>query len=224
MADHRVYPVGDGFDLGTLGEDLDRWFRARDLETQRFGDAARSVTVQARTQQDWWRFVGASTALSVTATRQGDNLLVQIGAAKWADKVGVGVAALIVFWPLAALPAYGAYKQKQLIDEAFEYIGQITAPQYVAGQSTASQYSAPPMPFEVEAAVPPSAPEEPVAPEGALAPTETCPSCGETVAGGARFCSHCGAKVRAVCAQCGAELSPGARFCSECGAMATRVE
>ncbi len=46
-----------------------------------------------------------------------------------------------------------------------------------------------------------------------------CPSCGQTVAEGARFCSHCGHKleVKAFCPACGAECAAGSAFCSSCG-------
>lgn len=203
MAEQRIFPAGD-VDLTEFGKALEEWFRLRDLETQVFGDGAKMVTVQARTQQDWRRFVGASTALSVTATRQGDNLLVQMGAAKWADKVGAGVAALIVFWPLAALPAYGAYKQKQLIDEAFQFIEQYVA---MGGSPFASSPTRR-MPERVQ---------EPASVEPVEAAT-ICPSCGEAVAAGAKFCAQCGAVLQRMCPSCGAVVAPGARLCSACGA------
>ena len=48
----------------------------------------------------------------------------------------------------------------------------------------------------------------------------TCPSCGEPLGPGVKFCANCGAKVAvaAHCTQCGAKLAPGAKFCAECGA------
>lgn len=46
-----------------------------------------------------------------------------------------------------------------------------------------------------------------------------CPGCGQAIAAGARFCSHCGHKIEAksFCPACGAETTPGAAFCSSCG-------
>jgi predicted amidophosphoribosyltransferase len=50
------------------------------------------------------------------------------------------------------------------------------------------------------------------------APTK-CPSCGEEVAAGQKFCGECGTNVFAKpkCSSCGAEASPGTKFCGECG-------
>ena len=46
-----------------------------------------------------------------------------------------------------------------------------------------------------------------------------CPGCGQSVAAGSRFCSHCGHKIetKSFCPACGAETAPGAAFCSSCG-------
>ena len=46
----------------------------------------------------------------------------------------------------------------------------------------------------------------------------TCTSCGADQLPGARFCSSCGAPLRATCPVCGADTPSGAAFCSSCGA------
>ena len=58
----------------------------------------------------------------------------------------------------------------------------------------------------------PSAPSAAPAanPSGAV-----CPSCGQGVPAGAKFCMNCGAKL--VCTNCGNPLVPGAKFCPNCG-------
>ena len=57
--------------------------------------------------------------------------------------------------------------------------------------------------------------------------TVRCNFCGNTVALGSRFCTHCGKPLSsgaspvqpaAVCAKCSAQLAPGAAFCTGCGA------
>ena len=42
-----------------------------------------------------------------------------------------------------------------------------------------------------------------------------CPSCGQAVPAGAKFCMNCGAKL--VCPNCGKPIIPGAKFCMDCG-------
>ncbi len=42
-----------------------------------------------------------------------------------------------------------------------------------------------------------------------------CPSCGQPVMNGAKFCPNCGARL--VCPNCGNALIPGAKFCPNCG-------
>src|SRR4029079_3215692 len=49
----------------------------------------------------------------------------------------------------------------------------------------------------------------------------TCTSCGADQLPDARFCSSCGAPIRATCPVCGADTPPGAAFCSSCGAPLT---
>lgn len=44
-----------------------------------------------------------------------------------------------------------------------------------------------------------------------------CPSCGEALTAGARFCASCGAAVAPACSACGAQLPEGAAFCPRCG-------
>ena len=204
MADQRVYHA-PGIDLDQLGQQLDQYFAAQDFETQLLGGGGSTITVQARQRRDWRHYVGGSVALSVTVTPQGENTLVQMGAAKWADKVVGGVAALILFWPLAALPAWGAYKQKQIIDDTFTFIDRYVA----AGAPIAAVTRAP-------------APVASPAPDGSPAEESQertlCPSCGAAVAADAKFCPNCGAKRLLVCSECGHALNPGAKFCENCGA------
>ena len=47
-----------------------------------------------------------------------------------------------------------------------------------------------------------------------------CSQCGQPLAPGAKFCSHCGAQQSTAnqCAACGQPLQPGAKFCPNCGA------
>jgi predicted ATPase/class 3 adenylate cyclase len=44
-----------------------------------------------------------------------------------------------------------------------------------------------------------------------------CSGCGHENTASAKFCSECGARLRATCPQCGTDAAPTAKFCQECG-------
>ena len=58
-------------------------------------------------------------------------------------------------------------------------------------------------------------PSQPVASSNTPPNSSTCPSCGQPVINGAKFCPNCGARL--VCPNCGNALIPGAKFCPNCG-------
>ncbi len=194
MTEQRVYNA-PGLDLQTLGAALAQWFQEKGLESQVVHGTGGSLSVQARKEGGWDRFLSQDVALGVMMTPQGDNLLVQAGGAKWADKVAVGAISAIVFFPLLLLPAWGAYKQKELIDDTFQFLDN-----YIKlGVSTVS--------------VPNVAPT-------AISTNKTemrCPSCGQLTHENAQFCDHCGSKLTIDCAKCGVPLRDGAKFCDSCG-------
>jgi membrane protease subunit (stomatin/prohibitin family) len=51
------------------------------------------------------------------------------------------------------------------------------------------------------------------------ASTMPCPSCGNPIPTGAKFCNHCGAKIGGsmICANCKADVPSGSKFCPNCG-------
>lgn len=52
-------------------------------------------------------------------------------------------------------------------------------------------------------------------------PTTPCPKCNMQVAGGTKFCPHCGSSMAppmAKCIKCAADIAVGAKFCANCGA------
>ncbi len=163
-------------------------------------EAKDGIVVQSRAK-DWIQ--RGSVALTVTATCQGDNVLVQTGHAKWGVNVATGVVSALIFLPLLAIPAFTSFKQKQLIDDTWELVDRYMV----------SIGAAPTM------AVMPSVPVAAQAPQQMSSPVAgTCPHCGEPVRADAKFCDHCGKPLATVCAKCGAGLRPDAKFCDSCGA------
>lgn len=58
-----------------------------------------------------------------------------------------------------------------------------------------------------------------VKPGGASQESFSCPECGRSLSGDAKFCPQCGHQqlVFVECAHCGKNLTPNAKFCSRCG-------
>ena len=196
MANQKVYSA-PGLDLQHLADTLSQWLQSQGNETQVLKNPG-GLTIQARQTKSWVQKGGGGVALNVMLLQQGDNLQVQVGTGKWAWQAASGVAAAIIFWPLLALPAYAAYKQKELIDDTWQFIEQ-----YIA---SGGQVTVPTMaPVQAAAAVAPAA-------------QITCPKCGKAVPADAKFCPHCGAKLTLTCSKCGATLRPGSKFCDNCGA------
>ncbi len=200
MPDQKTYHA-PGLDLQQLGQTLMLFFQSKGYQTQMFpGPGAGGLTVQAK-RGSGWITTATSQALTVTMAFQGDTLVVQMAGARWAEKAVSGAVAVLVFWPLAALPAYGAYKQKELIDQTWQLIDQ-----YVASAGSAPMVG-----------LPVAAPVAPVAAPAPRAQTR-CPSCNQPLRAGAKFCDNCGASLVRACAKCGATLRPDAKFCDSCGA------
>ena len=199
MAKQRVFSAPD-LDLQHLADSLMQWLQLQGNDTQVVKTPG-GLTVQARHTQSTAAKWGGGVALNVMMIQQGENLQVQVGTGKWTIQAVSGVAAVILFWPLLALPAYAAYKQKQLIDDTWQFIGQYLSS---GGQTTMPAAAASPRPQFA----------------GAPAPSTqvACPSCGKPVRANAKFCPECGAKLQVSCSECGATLRPGSKFCDSCGA------
>lgn len=204
MPDQKMYHA-PGLDLQQMGQALMQFFQGKGYQTQMLpGPGAGGVTVQAK-RGSGWITTATSQALTVMMTPQGDNLVVQTGGARWTEKVVSGAVSFLVFWPLAALPAYGAYKQKEIIDQTWDFVDQ-----YIA--SAGGSFTGMGMPMGAPMMA------QPVTPVAAPQAQARCPSCGQPVRAGAKFCAQCGASLVQTCAKCGAELRPGAKFCDSCGA------
>jgi hypothetical protein len=198
MADQKIYHA-PGLDIQNLGQALSQWFQGQGFETQILAAPGGGVTVQARKADTLRTVTGTSAALSVMLSPQGENLLVQMGSAQWADKAVVSAVGILLFWPALIPATYGFWKQKQLPQQTFQFIDQYLATGgKVPIAPTAFGPAAAPM------AQPPKA-------------ENRCPSCGQPVREGAKFCDSCGASLARTCAKCGAALRPGAKFCDSCG-------
>jgi hypothetical protein len=199
MADQRTFKAPN-INLKDFAQQVANFHQNEGYEVQ-VVEAEGGIMVQSRAKDFIKRY---GVALTVTATVQGENVLVQTGHAKWGMNAASGVAAALVFWPLLAIPAYTSIKQKQLIDDTWELVERYMVS---IGAAPTMAVGMPPLPVAATAPAPASQPAE-----------RTCPSCGKPVRADAKFCDNCGKPLAAVCAKCGAEVRQGAKFCDNCGA------
>jgi len=199
MADQRTFKAPK-INLKDFAQQVANFHQNEGYEVQ-VVEAQGGIMIQSRAKDIIKRY---GVALTVTATVQGEDVLVQTGHAKWGVNAASGVAAAIVFWPLLAIPAYTSLKQKQLIDDTWELVER-----YMVSIGATPTMAA---------VMPPSPAAAPAPAQASQSAGRTCPSCGKPVRAEAKFCDNCGKPLAAACAKCGAELRQGAKFCDNCGA------
>jgi hypothetical protein len=199
MADQRTFKAPK-FNLKDFAQQIANFHQNEGYEVK-VVEAQDGIMIQSRAKDLIKRF---GVALTITATVQGENVLVQTGHAKWGANAASGVAAAIVFWPLLAIPAYTSIKQKQLIDDTWELVER-----YMVSIDASPTMAVVTPPLSVT----PPAPAQTSKPA-----VGTCPSCGKPVRAEAKFCDSCGKPLATVCAKCGAKLRQAAKFCDNCGA------
>src|SRR5882724_9572248 len=106
--DSRYYP-GIEADILKLNAELRNLFDS-DYEVQTMQVSTTSV-VQARKSNTLRDLTGLSSALTIKITPEPGGTRVEIGMQKWFDKAAVAAVGMLVFAPLLALAALGAYWQ-----------------------------------------------------------------------------------------------------------------
>jgi len=182
--DSRYYP-GVEADVPKLNAELRNVFDS-DYEVQAFQVANTSV-LQARKSSTLRDLTGLSSALTIKITPESGGTRVEIGMQKWFDKAAVAAVGVVVFPPLLALAALGAYWQYKLTEDTWKIIENHVA-------RKAGGY-VPPLPGRCGTC-------------GAanIAESDFCSSCGANLKVG-RSCSNCGAPQK----------DSSARFCNRCG-------
>lgn len=182
--DSRYYPSVE-VDVSKLTTEL-RMLFDEDYEVQTMQVSSTSV-VQARKSNTLRDLTGLSSALTIKITPEAGGTRVEIGMQKWFDKAAVAAVGAIVFAPLLALAALGAYWQYRLTEDAWKIIEDHIA-------SKAGGY-VPPLPGRCGTC-------------GAanIAGSDFCSSCGANLRIG-RNCLSCGA----------VQKDASARFCNRCG-------
>src|SRR5205809_3126230 len=115
----RYYP-GVEADITKLTTELRDLFD-EDFEVQTMQVSSTAV-VQARKSSTLRDITGLSSALTIKITPEAGGTRVEIGMQKWFDKAAVAAVGAIVFAPLLALAALGAYWQYKLTEDAWKII------------------------------------------------------------------------------------------------------
>ena len=183
--DNRYYP-GVEVDVPQVMAELRRLFDEDDYEVQTMQVASTAV-LQARKSNTLRDLTGLSAALTIKITPEHGGTRVEIGMQKWFDKAAVAAVGAIIFAPLLALAALGAYWQYRVTEDAWKIIEDHIA-------RRAGGY-VPPMPGRCGTCG-----------AAASAGSAYCSTCGADLQVG-RTCESCGNVQR----------DPAARFCNRCG-------
>src|SRR5215208_7832040 len=117
--DSRYYP-GVEADIPSLTAELRNLFDS-EYEVQTFQVSTTSI-IQTRKSNTLRDLTGLSAALTIKVTPEQGGTRVEIGMQKWFDKAAVAAVAFVVFPPLMALPALGAYWQHKLTEDPWKII------------------------------------------------------------------------------------------------------
>ena len=222
MADSKVFRLLDGVTADMVSDGVVSFLRDRKNMVVESGKATEGYLIQAKEEADGWKSIaGTTSAIKIQILVSGDLITVNIGAGKWSDKIGAGVAGAFIFAPLAVTAAIGAFRQKNLPNEIFNFIenfimsGGKTA---VLGMGIVKAMS------DDEVECPKcqtiNSKSTKFCKECGCKLGLECPNCHASVEYGVKFCPECGTPMSTanVCYSCGAALAEGQKFCNECGA------
>src|SRR6478609_10938497 len=115
----RYYPGVEADVVKLMTELRDLFDEDFDIQTMNVSSTA---VLQARKSSTLRDITGLSAALTIKVTPETGGTRVEIGMQKWFDKAAVAAVGAIVFAPLLALAALGAYWQYKLTEDAWKII------------------------------------------------------------------------------------------------------
>ena len=121
-----MYQLREGKSVEGAVECLRNFFFAENMECQSF-NTGNGYIVQARVRSGGVKqLIGMDKAVEVRFNMvPGSNqITVEMGGAKWADKAAVMAVSMFVLWPLAITSGVGIYGQKKVLDKAKTVIEQ----------------------------------------------------------------------------------------------------
>lgn len=222
MADSKIFHINGNITPESIGREVEAFLRnEKELTVEGFS-AQDGYLVQAKETSSWKTFTGLGKALQVQIIPSGENdVMVNIGIGKWADKAGAAAVGLFLFAPLAITAGVGAYMQNKLPGEVFDCIEKFI----MAGGRSVRRNVTFERTDDTKTRCPSCGANNPKGTKFCSGCgnklSEICPACGKDVDLGKKFCPHCGSSMKKVktikCPNCGEEVEEGRKFCSECG-------
>lgn len=193
MGESRVF-YASGIDPKDIARMVSGWLQINDFLSQIVDLPDGKVAVQARQPESWRSLLGMSSALNITLTKRGNDLIVETDAGKWADKIAVGAVGAFILHPLLITAAYGAWKQSQLPDRIFGVIEQYLKERQGSSKATRIQ-------VQSSGDLSPSGVVSDTASDAATASTAAaeeiaCSNCGQAAKTGAKYCDQCGTRLK----------------------------
>lgn len=193
MADSRIFKLVNDVDIEQIGVGIENFLKIKKHLYAEGMYTAEGYMVQAKQEDGWKKWVGMDAAIQVQLYKTESLITVNIGSGKWVDKAGAAIAGSILFAPLAVTAAVGAWAQKKLPEEIFNFIEQFIM---TGGQNiTVSMGSS----------------------RGIKDSQIICPGCHAVNDKGTRFCMSCGTALSKECPNCHASVELHMKFCTTCG-------
>lgn len=142
MDTSKVFKLQGKLNAQDVAEGLEKFF---DLEKGMHSevlpiDDGFIIQAKEREANSWKKFMGVSKATKVKIEVITDEIItVEIGSGDWTDKGVAAAAGSIVFAPLLVTAGVGAYQQKNLAAEIFEFIDEYVKSDGQRGLRSVSQ-------------------------------------------------------------------------------------
>lgn len=187
MAETRTF-YASGADLRDLANIVSSWLTLHDFESRIINLPGGGIAVQAHQPEKWRSILGMSSALNINFSTRGSDIVVEMNAGRWEDKIAVGAIGALILHPLLITVAYGVWKQSQLPDKVFGVIEQYIKERQGSARATRIPVQSSDEPISEKAI-----PEKVSSP----APEEIiCSKCGQTANEEAKYCGQCGARLK----------------------------
>lgn len=200
MADSKMF-ITNGIEIEKIGVAIQGFLREKKGLHAEGMKTPQGYLVQAKEEEGWKKFTGMDTSIQIQMFPAGDNqVMINVGQGAWIDKAGAATVGAIAFAPLAVTAGIGAWMQKKLPGEIFDFVERFILS---GGKSVTVSMAA-------------SLDKQ----DGQV----LCPSCSAANPEGAKFCTVCGSKLGKECPSCVGAIGLDTKFCPNCGANVQEEE